>query len=417
MQPQCQQVMSPIAGTHCASPQQSGMANHPAGQEGRQLTVSPQGRSFSRTSGRSPGQSCSRVNAPPTQLIGDIPSMGVNNPCAFRHEGRDTVSRGLMNRSGTPGMGVPLAEGTRTVPVGYVLPADCGNTGVARSVEGDAQIRQGCTGNVSLPPSVGGIPVGGNTHCQVLATGNVAQFSGRDASGSGALGELEALLNQLQYVSNGPGPPLLEILAGSNFEDDGWISMLRHLASPIGNEAYGQASAPCVVGAHVQSDGNTGQLVKGLSGMCTPHPGACQCGVGNPLGSRCSAGNVGPSCPGNPGTVDGHCADSGGVLPESIRVSGSNMPHPMGSARAGDSLGDRGFEVTASIQSGTPIHALRPSTVGGLASFGGALHRSPSGPCANWPRATQPEIIGSSNPEGAGMFFYWSGSRGCKSKR
>ena len=106
-------------------------------------------------------------------------------------------------------------------------------------------------------------------------------------------------------------------------------------------------------------DGNTGQLVNGLSGMCRPHPGACQCGV------RCSAGNVGPGCLGNPGcasrpvvTFDGHFADSGGVLPESIRVSGSNMPHPMGSARAGDSLDDRGFEVTASTQSGTPIHAL-----------------------------------------------------------
>ena len=42
------------------------------------------------------------------------------------------------------------------------------------------------------------------------------------------------------------------------------------------------------------------------------------------------------------------------------------MPHPMGSARAGDAWGDRGFEVTACIQSGTPIQALRPSTVGGL---------------------------------------------------
>ena len=104
-------------------------------------------------------------------------------------------------------------------------------------------------------------------------------------------------------------------------------------------------------------------------------------------------------------TVDGHSADSGGVLPESIMVSGSNMPHPTGSARAGDALGDRGFEVTASIQSGTPIHALRPSTVDGLASFGGALHRSLTGPCANWPRATQPEMIGVNNPDGAGMFL------------
>ena len=40
-----------------------------------------------------------------------------------------------------------------------------------------------------------------------------------------------------------------------------------------------------------------------------------------------------------------------------------------------------------------------------LVSFGGALHRSSSGPCANWPRATQPEMIGSSTPEGACMFF------------
>ena len=204
----------------------------------------------------------------------------------------------------------------------------------------------------------------------MLATGNVAQFSGCDASGSSGWSEREVLLNHLRHVSNRPGPPLLEILAGSNFEDDGWISALRHLVSPIGNEAYGQASAP---------DGNTGQLVNGLSGMCTQHPGACQCAVGNPVGSRCSAGNAGPSCLGNPGcasrpvmTVDGHSADSGGVLPESIRVSGSNMPHPIDSARAGDALGDRGFEVTASIQSGTPIHALRPSTVDGLASFGGS---------------------------------------------
>ena len=124
--------------------------------------------------------------------------------------------------------------------------------------------------------------------------------------------------------------------------------------SPIGHEACGQASAPCVVGAQRQSDGSTGQLVNGLSGMCTPHPGACQCGVGNPVGNRCSAGHAGPNCLGNPGcasrpvlTVDGHCAGSGGVLPESVRVSGSNMPHPMGLARAGDSWGDRGFEVTS----------------------------------------------------------------------
>ena len=167
-------------------------------------------------------------------------------PSPFRHEGHDTVSHGLVNRSGTPGMSGPLAEDARTVPVRYVLPADYGNTGAIRSVEGDARIRQGCTGNVSLLPSVGGIPVGGDPHCQVLATGNVAQFSGRDASGSHGLGDREELLNQLQYVSNGPGPPLLEMLAGSNFEDDGWISVLRHLASSIGNEAYGQASAPCV---------------------------------------------------------------------------------------------------------------------------------------------------------------------------
>ena len=90
--------------------------------------------------------------------------MGVSNPCDFRHEERDTVSHGLVNRSGTPGMGVPLAEGTRTAPVGYVLPADYGITGVVRSVEGDAQIRQGCTGNVLSPPVVGGIPFQREVH-------------------------------------------------------------------------------------------------------------------------------------------------------------------------------------------------------------------------------------------------------------
>ena len=227
--------------------------------------------------------------------------MGVGSSCALRHEGRDTVSHGLMNCSGTPGMGGPLAEGARAVPVGYVLPADHGNPSGVRSVEGDGRTRQGCTGYVLLPPSVGGIPVGGDPHCKVLAAGNVAQFSGRNASGSGGLGERAALLNQLQYVSNGPGSPLLEVLAGSNFEDAGCISVLQHLASPIGNEAYGQASAPCVVGAQCQSEGNIGQLVNGISGMCTPHPGAYQCGVGNPVGNRCSAGNVGPGYLGNPG--------------------------------------------------------------------------------------------------------------------
>ena len=73
-------------------------------------------------------------------------------------------------------------------------------------------------------------------------------------------------------------------------------------------------------------------------------------------------------------TVDGHCADSGRVLLENIRVSSSNTPHPVGSAGAGDALVDMGFEVTASIQSGRP-------SVSGLASFGGALHRSMSGLC------------------------------------
>ena len=240
--------------------------------------------------------------------------MGVGSPCALRQEGRDTVTHGLMNRSGTPGMGVPLAEGACTVPVGYALPADYGNPSGVKPVEGDARTRQGCTGNILLPPSVGGIPVGGDPHCH----------------------------NQLQYVSNGPGPPLLEVLAGSNFEDAGWISVLQHLASPVGTEAYCQALAPCVVGAQCQSDGNIGQFVTGISGMCTPHPGACQCGVRNPAGFRCSAGFAGPGCLGNPGcasrpvvTVEGHCANSGGVLPENVRVCGSNMPHPMGSARVG----------------------------------------------------------------------------------
>ena len=221
------------------------MASRPAGQEGPQLTVSPQGRSFSRTSGGSPGQPRSHVNAPSAQSYVNPPSMGVSHPCAFRHEGRDTVSHGLVNCSGAPGMGVPLAEGARTVPVEYVLPADYSNTGVVKSVEGDAQI----TGSVSLPPSVGGIPVGGDPHCQVLATGNVAQFSGCDASGSYGLSEREALLNQLQYVSNGPGPPILEMLSGSNLEDDEWIPWFHRFASSTSNEAFGQASAPCVVGA------------------------------------------------------------------------------------------------------------------------------------------------------------------------
>ena len=79
-------------------------------------------------------------------------------------EGRNTVSHSPMNCSGTPGMGGPLAEGARTVPVGHVLPANHGNIGAVRSVEGDAQIRQGRAGNVSLPPRVSGIPVGGNPH-------------------------------------------------------------------------------------------------------------------------------------------------------------------------------------------------------------------------------------------------------------
>ena len=60
-------------------------------------------------------------------------------------------------------MSDPLAEGARTVPVGYVLPADHGNQSGVRFFEGDARTRQGCTGSVFLPPSVGGIPVGG-TH-------------------------------------------------------------------------------------------------------------------------------------------------------------------------------------------------------------------------------------------------------------
>ena len=44
------------------------------------------------------------------------------------------------------------------------------------------------------------------------------------------------------------------------------------------------------------------------------------------------------------------------------------MPHPMGSVGVGDTLGDRGFEVTAPTQSGPPMQALRPSTVSGLAT-------------------------------------------------
>ena len=124
------------------------MAGHPAGQEGPQLVLSPLGSSLSRTSGGSLGQHCSHVNAPPAQSSADIPSMGVSNPCAFSHEGRHV----LVNCSGTPGMSVPLAEGARTVPVEYLLAAGYGNTGVVRSVEGDAQIRQGYAGNFLLPP-------------------------------------------------------------------------------------------------------------------------------------------------------------------------------------------------------------------------------------------------------------------------
>ena len=228
--------------------------------------------------------------------------------------------------------------------------------------------------------------MGGDPRRQVLAAGNVAQFSGRDASGSYVLSEREALLSQLRYVSNRPGPTISEVLAGSNFEDARWDPWLHSIVLPIGTEAFGQASAPCVVGAQRQSDGNIGQLVNGLSGMCTPHPGACQSGVGNPVGNGCSVGQAGPTCLGNPVrasrpvvTVDGRCADSGGVLPESVRVVGNNMPHPTGLARAGNSLGDRGLGVTASIHSGMPIHAQRPPTVDGLASSGGALQRSFAG--------------------------------------
>ena len=100
-----------------------------------------------------------------------------------------------------------------------------------------------------LPPSVGGISVGGNPQSQVLAAGNVAQFPGRNASGGYGSGELEALLNQLQYVSNRPGLPLLEVLANMNLEDEGWLPVLHRLSSSAGNEAYGQPSAPNMVDA------------------------------------------------------------------------------------------------------------------------------------------------------------------------
>ena len=105
--------------------------------------VSPRGRSFFGVSGGNPGQTRSHANAP---------------------QDRDTVSHGPMNCSGTPGMSDPLAEGARTVPVRYELPADYGHQSGVRSFEGDARTRQGCTGSVFLPPSVGGIPVGGNPH-------------------------------------------------------------------------------------------------------------------------------------------------------------------------------------------------------------------------------------------------------------
>ena len=104
-------------------------------------------------------------------------------------------------------------------------------------------------------------------------------------------------------------------------------------------------------------------------------------------------------------TVDGPRANSGGILPESFRVSSGNPPHPMGSVKVGDTLGDRGFEVTAPIQSGPSMQALRPSTVSGFASSGGALHRSSLGSGANWSRDTQPEMIGLGTPEGTGVFF------------
>ena len=207
--------MSPMTGTQCASPQHSGAAaghtgrEGPTDREGPQPTVNPQGCSFSGVSGGNPGQTRSHVNA---------------------FEGRDTVSHGPMNCSGTPGMGGPLAEGARTVPIRYVLPADCGNPSVVRSFEGDARTRQGYTGNVPLSPSFGGIVMGGNPQSQVLAAGNVAQFPGRNASRGYGSGEPEALLDRLQYVSYAPGLPLLEVLANMNLEDERWLPVLHRLA-------------------------------------------------------------------------------------------------------------------------------------------------------------------------------------------
>ena len=92
------------------------------------------------------------------------------------------------------------------------------------------------------------------------------------------MGELEGLLSQLQYVSNAPGPPLLDILSGMNFEDDGWFPVLHRLASSTSIEAYGQASAPSMVDAQRQSDDNSGQFVSGFGGMRMLRPVVYECG-------------------------------------------------------------------------------------------------------------------------------------------
>ena len=51
----------------------------------------------------------------------------------FSHEGRDLVSHVPVNRSNTPGMGVPLAEDACTIPTRYSLPAGYGNRQVANT--------------------------------------------------------------------------------------------------------------------------------------------------------------------------------------------------------------------------------------------------------------------------------------------
>ena len=123
-------------------------------------------------------------------------------------------------------MGVPLAEGPGTGPLRYSLPAGCGNVGVIRSLEGDAQARSDYTGEVQLVP-IGGIPAqGGNPPQSVIVHGNVAQFSGSSAGTNVASGyeqgERQTLLCNFPLVDNGPGPPVHQVLRAADFNDPRW---------------------------------------------------------------------------------------------------------------------------------------------------------------------------------------------------